>query len=472
MEFLYDKLKAYGESDFYGFHMPGHKRNTKLMGNHLPYDIDITEIDGFDDLHHAEEILKDAQERAAQLYGAGETHFLINGSTVGILSAILGCTTYGGRILAARNCHKSVYHAIEMQALHPVFVYPEFDVCQGINGVITPESVKEKLEEFPDIQAVMIVSPTYDGVVSDVAAIAAIVHEKGIPLIVDEAHGAHFGFHPYFPENANRLGADVVIHSLHKTMPAPTQTALLHMNGEWVNRSEVRRYLHMLQTSSPSYILMAGIDECIRLILEKGEALFDAYVQKLERAREALESLKHLRILSTEHFDKSKIVISAKDCKTDTKEIEKLLLEEYHLQMEMTAGNYLLAMTALGDTEEGFDRLVNALQEIDDQMEAKTFAEEEMFRLESAEMVFTCCRMRELLRETAVSEHLKYLPWEACEGHISTEYAYLYPPGIPILVPGERVSKRIVEQLLAYQRLHFSVQGTAREKELEVWIDG
>ena len=258
MQILLEKLTAYGASDHYGFHMPGHKRQLDLMEGISPYQIDITEIDGFDDLHHAEGILKEAQEQAAKVYHAEETHFLVNGSTAGILSAILGSTRRGDQILVARNCHKSVYHAIEMQELKPVYLYPGFDPEAQLNTEISAEDVRAALERHPGVRAVVIVSPTYDGIVSDVESIAEAVHVHDIPLIVDEAHGAHFGFHPYFPENANQKGADLVIHSLHKTLPALTQTALLHMNGERADRRRVRKYLHMLQTSSPSYVLMAS----------------------------------------------------------------------------------------------------------------------------------------------------------------------------------------------------------------------
>ena len=260
---LYEKLKMYGQSDYYGFHMPGHKRNPNLPGDRIPYQIDITEIHGFDDLHHAEGILKEAQENAAAWFHAEETHFLINGSTSGILSAILGTTHRGDTILVARNCHKSVYHAIDMNELNPVYLYPAFDSEAQLNTEISAEDVRTALEKNPKIRAVVIVSPTYDGVVSDVEAIAEAVHEKGIPIIVDEAHGAHFGFHPYFPENSNTKGADLVIHSLHKTLPSLTQTALLHVNGDLVDRRKVKKYLDMLQTSSPSYVLMASIDACV-----------------------------------------------------------------------------------------------------------------------------------------------------------------------------------------------------------------
>ena len=236
MSTLLEKLTAYGASDYYGFHMPGHKRKLDMLGGVTPCQIDITEIDGLDDLHHAEGILREAQERAAETYHADETHFLVNGSTVGILSAILGVTRRGDEILVARNCHKSVYHALEMQGLHPVYVYPDFDPDTQLNTEISADDIRRALETHPNIRAAVIVSPTYDGIVSDVESIAEAVHVHDIPLIVDEAHGAHFGFHPCFPENANQKGADIVIHSLHKTLPSLTQTALLHINGERVDR--------------------------------------------------------------------------------------------------------------------------------------------------------------------------------------------------------------------------------------------
>ena len=275
---LYQRLNEYSESDYYGFHMPGHKRNRNLMGNGLPYSIDITEIEGFDDLHHAANVLKEAQERAARVYGAQESHFLINGSTAGILSAVLGNTQRGDAVLVARNCHKSVYHGIYLNDLKPYYLYPEFRQDIELNTGISVSAVKTALKEHSEIRAVIIVSPTYDGVLSDVRGIAQAVHEKGIPLIVDEAHGAHFGFHPYFPENALAKGADVVIHSVHKTLPALTQSALLHMQGSYANRRKVRKYLDMLQSSSPSYILMAGIDACMDMLENRREEVFDPYV--------------------------------------------------------------------------------------------------------------------------------------------------------------------------------------------------
>ncbi len=467
MRTLYDRLKKYRDSDFYGFHMPGHKRRNIIPD--LPYGIDITEIEGFDDLHHADGILLDAQRRAAKVYHAGETHFLINGSTVGILSAVCGVTKKGDTILVARNCHKSVYHAIYMNELHPVYLYPDPDSELCLNAELHPENVKDALERHPDVRAVVIVSPTYDGVVSDVAAIANVVHKKGIPLIVDEAHGAHFGFHEAFPKNANELGADLVIHSVHKTLPSLTQTALLHMNGDLADRKRVKRYLDMLQTSSPSYVLMASIDACIDLVSRDAQALFEPYVRMLSETRNKLSELRRLALIRGKHYDDSKLVISVKNSNITSRELYRLLLSEYHLQMEMVTGSYVLAMTSVADTKEGFDRMTDALLEIDSALRE---AEEEPELTGSAprpEVVLDIAEAEALSYQRP--EDVRDVLWNESAGYVSLEYAYLYPPGIPLIVPGERIPKEVAEMLDKYTDCGFSMEGLKEERYIEVLIN-
>ena len=467
MASLYDKLIEYNKSDYYGFHMPGHKRNEKMFGIGLPYGIDITEITGFDDLHHAEDIIKRAEERAARLYKAEETHFLVNGSTVGILSAILGVTNRGDKILVARNCHKSVYNAMELNGLRPIYIYPEYEKNLQINGEVSGEKIEILLNENPDVKAVMIVSPTYDGVLSDVEKIAQIVHKRGIPLIVDEAHGAHFGFHPYFPENSNVKGADIVIHSVHKTLPSLTQTALIHINGEIVDREKVRKYLHMLQSSSPSYILMASIDRCMELLESEGDTLFELYAQRIDVLRTELQGLKHLEILQTEQFDRSKFLISVKKTGITSKKLADILLHTYHLQMEMTGGTYVLAMTALGDTKEGFERLKRALFEIDQSLSDEK--QEDHLPVELPKLPLVCTN-EEIERKKCGNEEL--VLWEASIGRISTEYAYVYPPGIPLIVPGEQITQEAIQVLALYAELGFSVEGIKVENYIGVLKNG
>lgn len=464
---LYEKLKMYQQSDYYGFHMPGHKRNEEKFPIGLPYGIDITEIEGFDDLHHADSILKEAQERSARLYKAEESHFLVNGSTVGILSSILGVTEKGDKILVARNCHKSVYHAIYMNELEPIYIYPKYEKSLQINGEISCKEIEEILKKEKEIKAVVIVSTTYDGVLSDVENIAKTVHKYHIPLIVDEAHGAHFGFHKAFPKNANEKGADIVIHSLHKTLPAMTQTALIHLNGKIIDREKVRNYLHMLQSSSPSYVLMASIDYCMEMLENQRNILFEGYVEKLITLRKNLEKLKHLQIIRTEHFDISKLIISVKSTNITSGELSKILLEKYHLQMEMTAGTYVLAMTTVGDTEEGFSRLKEALFEIDETLKSEK-REEEDLELPHLPLV---CRSAEV-QKSVQRDGLSYIKWEDAEGKIAGEYAYVYPPGIPFLVPGERITNEAVQCLKRYEELQFTIEGIAVEKHIGVWKNG
>lgn len=462
---LYDKLLQYQSSEMYPFHMPGHKRRKDDFAN--PFLIDITEIEGFDNLHHAEGILKDAQDRAAALYHSEETYFLVNGSTCGILAAVSACMTRGGKILMARNCHKAAYHAAYLRGLDIEYLYPEKEDIFGINGGIHEDIVEKALEEFQDIQAVMITSPTYDGVVSNVEKIAQIVHRKGIPLIVDEAHGAHFGFHEYFPKSSVEMGADLVIHSLHKTLPSLTQTALLHVNGNRVDRECLRKFLDIYQTSSPSYVFMAGMDSCVCLLEKRGGELFESLRRNLEVFYKQTESLGCIYLANhglmgksgIHDFDRSKLVISARNAGFTGNQLANLLRNRYHLELEMAGGSYGLALTSISDTEEGFLRLSEALKEIDACLENKIEKNTEKSTLTIEDIVIkneVWCRIHEALESPGESVLL-----EKAEGKICREFVYLYPPGIPMLVPGEIISREVLGKIRRLVREGYSVQGMA-----------
>lgn len=462
---LYDKLLQYQSSEMYPFHMPGHKRRKDDFAN--PFLIDITEIEGFDNLHHAEGILKDAQDRAAALYHSEETYFLVNGSTCGILAAVSACTARGGKILMARNCHKATYHAAYLRGLDIEYLYPEKEDIFGINGGIHEDIVEKALEEFQDIQAVMITSPTYDGVVSNVEKIAQIVHRKGIPLIVDEAHGAHFGFHEYFPKSSVEMGADLVIHSLHKTLPSLTQTALLHVNGNRVDRECLRRFLDIYQTGSPSYVFMAGMDSCVCLLEKRGGELFESLRRNLEVFYKQTESLGCIYLANhglmgksgIHDFDRSKLVISARNAGFTGNQLANLLRNRYHLELEMAGGSYGLALTSISDTEEGFLRLSEALKEIDACLENKIEKNTEKSTLTIEDIVIkneVWCRIHEALESPGESVLL-----EKAEGKICREFVYLYPPGIPMLVPGEIISREVLGKIRRLVREGYSVQGMA-----------
>ena len=500
---LLERLTEYAGSDAYPFHMPGHKRREipdGIPGGFPdPYGIDITEIDGFDNLHHAEGILKDAMDEAAAIYGADRSWYLVNGSTCGILSAVFAATENGGKLLTARNCHKAVYHAICLNRLEAEYLYPEEITEFGINGGIRAEDVRKALEKdamrcagnsgdvrgkITKIQAVLITSPTYEGVVSDIRAIADAAHEYGIPLIVDEAHGAHLEFADQchsFPKSALKYGADLVIQSLHKTLPSFTQTAILHVKGKLVDQDRVSRYLSMFQTSSPSYLFMAGMERCIRYMDGDGRNEMVRYEERLEHFMKRMEGLQVLEILDREicgkyrtvvGWDPSKIVVSTMRAEDfHGEELAETLRRKYHLEMEMTAPEYVIAMTSLMDTEEGFERLGTALLEIDGALRRRMEPEQqkekgelkEKERCETPEGLESKLShpIRRMLICEAMDADTERTAFQDTVGKVSAEFVYLYPPGIPIIAPGEVFTDAIVEKIMAYKAAGLLVQGPA-----------
>jgi arginine/lysine/ornithine decarboxylase len=395
---LYNKLVEYSSDEYYPMHMPGHKRNAAFsMVN--PYSIDITEIEGFDNLHHAEGILLEGMERASKLYHSKHTNYLVGGSTAGLLTAIAAATKKGDKVLVARNCHKAVYHGIYLNELQPIYIYPLTDTHFNINGGISPEKMEELLIKHKDIKLIIITSPTYEGVVSDVSSISSIAHKYKVPLLVDEAHGAHLGFHTEFPHNSIQAGADIVIHSLHKTLPAFTQTGLIHVNSDLVDYEEIKRYLGIYQTSSPSYLLMASIDKCITLLIDRGKDLFCQYYDLLQNFYERMKVLKNIKVLLPDDakyygffgFDPSKITISVKNTDISGTKLYDILLKEYKIQMEMVTRDYVLGMTSICDTKEGFIRLSEALLNIDNRLQSKpeSVTKHVTLKQEIPEMVMT-----------------------------------------------------------------------------------
>lgn len=472
MMLLDEKLKAYGGSDVYPFHMPGHKRQE--MGMERIYSMDITEIEGFDDLHDAQDILKKAQERAAKLYDAKKAYYLVNGSTCGILAAVSASVNRRGKILVARNSHKSLYHALFLMELDPVYLYPTI-TKQGIQGQITPEMVASKLEENPEVEAVFITSPTYDGVVSDIKEIANIVHQYNIPLIVDEAHGAHFGMNSYFPENATRLGADIVITSLHKTMPALTQTALLLVCSKRVPMERIEKFLHIYQTSSPSYLLMASMEKCVEYVRQEGDKVWEQYASRLEQFYAKAKALKHIHVLNKEcmyekdcfDFDREKILMFPE--KIDGKTLHRMLLDDYHLEMEMVTDTYVLAMTSIMDTNQGFERLTQALQEIDAKLEdinevgkgeGELSTDKKWMNRVEVDKIYKENKIRVKLADVEGLE-VRKCPMQEAVGEVCAEFIFLYPPGIPILVPGEEISQTKVTQLMLCIEKNLNIKGVS-----------
>ena len=465
MRELKDALVSYSRTDCYPFHMPGHKRRWKDFQDAGFYD--ITEIDGFDNLHHATGILKEAQERAAELYGSDKCFYLVNGSTCGLLAAVCAAVRKHDRVLLARNCHRAVYHALLLKELKAEYLYPVI-TKNDLQGHVTPVQVRRALEKSPDIKVVVITSPTYEGIVSDVRGIADAAHEKGVSLIVDAAHGAHLGFGGRFHENAVRLGADAVIMSLHKTLPSFTQTALLHLNADRIDVEKISRYLSIFQTSSPSYLFMAGMDSCMHLLSRDKNSIFADYREHLDWFYREVSDLKQMHVmtghdLSREEafgWDDSKLVVFSGQTGMSGEELFQILRRQYHLQMEMASGSYALGMTSIMDEKEGFRRLSSALHTIDEKC-LPYCDEQKWWDINKKSLTASLYRKRERKMELYEAEDTKSVSvtFEEAEGKISAGLIFLYPPGIPVIVPGEVIRKELLEELKYCYDMGLCVEG-------------
>lgn len=368
-------------SDQYPLHMPGHKRDyspEKLLSG--AYSLDITEIEGYDNLYDAQGILREAMDRAGKLYRCPNTYFLVNGSTTGVITAIYAVTNQGDHIIIASNCHRSVYSTIELRELTADYMEPDKLLCDDIYGGIKPESVKKTIEESIEKgirpAAVVITSPNYDGIISDIEGIVKAAHGYKVPVIVDEAHGAHLSLHKDLPKGAIEAGADIVIHSTHKTLAAMTQTALLHVQGDLVDITKVEKYWHTFQTSSPSYVLMASIDAAVNDLLDNGDKLWKEFLLNRSNFYDETKGLESLHIL-TEGDIRDRADIAALDpCKItvipdgciDGIMLQRILLDDYHIQLELASAGRIIAIVTYGDTADGFRRLTSALKEIDEKI--------------------------------------------------------------------------------------------------------
>jgi len=464
-------LKEYAKKDILPLHMPGHKRGHTLLGAGLPWQIDVTEIADFDNLHNPAGILQKSMEKACALWQSDRAFFSVGGSTACILAGIRACVKYGDKILVARNCHKSVFNAIELCGLFPVYIDPAIDSAFNICGSINPESVIQALSLHPCIKLAVITSPTYEGVISDIACIASVLHEKNIPLMVDEAHGAHLYFSGTLPKGALYYNADIVVHSLHKTLSGLTQTAVLHANGNYVDFEKIAHQMTVFQSSSPSYILLASIDHCICLLKQHGKTLTHQWQKRLSGFDRKISSLKYLRVLChgsdqlKKHpeifdFDKGKLVIDVQRTNFKGKQFSSILLDKYKIQTEFEMVSYVLAMTSLFDEEKTFDILAKAL--LDTDIPAGAHKKELFAHPHSAEQKISIA--------DAVSSPHTFLPFDKSLGYISAEYIWAYPPGIPLIVPGQTINRELTELVPSLIEAGIAVHSTYRQVPASVYV--
>ncbi len=426
---LKDTLEKYSKSNIYPFHMPGHKR--MIEG---PYKIDMTEVEGVDDLHDPTEVLLDEQKRMARLFGADESYMLVGGSTVGNLAAVYATCNEGDRIIIQRNSHKSVYNAVMLRHLKVDYIWPDI-YDNGIYKAVTLEQVKSAIGNKPLPKALVLTSPTYEGFHCNLKEISEYCHEKGISLIVDQAHGAHLGFSPQFTSSAVGL-ADITIQSLHKTLPSLTQTAAMHVSGDRINRQRIRAALDIFETSSPSYVLMNSMCQCLD-ILENSCELFREYVENLTDFYKVCGELNKLNLIQEtyEQKDPGKIIISTENTNFTGVELAKTLREKYEIETELSSFAYVLAMTSIMDTKEGFDRLKKALVEIDADLQSGHIT------VPNIKVSFP---KKMEIYEAKSGDELS-LDLRESIGKISATMVCIYPPGAPIIVPGEEITKDTIE---------------------------
>ena len=425
---LYDILKQYSESGMIPYHMPGHKRSAAFDYISPASSIDFTEVEGLDDLHAPTGILADAQERAAEVWHADESHFLVNGSTGGILSAVYALCR-GRHIVMARGCHKSVYNAACISHCTVSYLMPRTSEL-GFFLDVTADEVKSALTAHPEAAAVIITSPTYEGVVSDIRSIADVCHAHGALLIVDAAHGAHLGFLDESIPSPVEAGADVTIMSLHKTLPSLTQTAIMHVSGSIADRDELASAIAMFETSSPSYVFMASIDGCANLVRER--EIFTGWRTNIDKIRHAAEA-RGMLVTPADVFayDESKIVLTAggmSGC-----EIARILREEFKIEVEMISDSYVILMTGAGDTDEMTDALIHAIENFPIPS-AQTKREFSKMPIPAAVMTMA----------NATSCEAELIGLADADGRISAESVMAYPPGIPIIAPGELIDSAVI----------------------------
>lgn len=490
-ESLFKKLKSHEISGSIPMHMPGHKRNPEVFDGTLPYGIDITEIAGFDDLHSPKsgECLFELSKQAEELYGLARgledsaqlsAYPLVCGSSGGILAAVRALTiqlrSQGKEpsVIMARNCHKSVWHAVELCRLDVEFLSPAPTSVGGIFGEIDPNAVEQRLNDLPDGCIVIITSPTYEGIISDVRKIGENVRRHGGYLILDAAHGAHLLFMPC--NNAEHKvfdGADIVITSLHKTLPSLTQTALLLVTGDRVDRFRVARELNVFETSSPSYPLLASIEHCLELVKEwSGHAKkdstsrFEAYESALITARERISRLNNLKLLHAVSYDIGKLVISTDGAIKENgrplygTELADILSQKYNITVEMSAPRYIIAMTSVADMQKNsggysspaIDAFCAALENID-----RTVRKADVSVNERHTAIHIPQKAMPAHKAIENPMGVEYLSPDRAVGRISGCYVWAYPPGIPIIAPGEIIDSTVIETLREYKDANATV---------------
>ena len=450
---LLTAMKNYVNSDPVPFDVPGHKmgRIHTELADLIGIDVfryDINAPIGIDILYKGGGVIEQSADLLADAYGADKSIFLINGTTSGIMMMIMGTVAAKEKIILPRNVHKSVINSLIVSGAYPIFVEPEYDQYLGIaNNVLVTEYVKA-MDENPDAKAVFVINPTYFGVAGDIASIVEQAHRRNMIVLVDEAHGAHFHFHEALPLSAMEAGADISAVSLHKTAGSLTQSSALLIKGTRVSYEQLLKVYSMFGSTSPNHLLLASIDAARKFMALQGHEILEENIKLAEYARKELNLIPGIQCLNPEygqneshgefHFDRTRLVIAVRELGHTGFEIMQLIRKKYNIQLELAETYLVLAILAIGSRKEDVDRLIQAFKEI-----SKMFFEDgerpilKNFHFDYADV---CVRPRE-----AYHAPNKRILMEEAEGEICAESVMIYPPGIPLLIPGEIISKNIIE---------------------------
>jgi len=467
-------LKDYVDEENTRFHMPGHRNEDKieelgLLEKYL-YRFDVTEVEGTDNLHYPEEMIASSQKLLTEAMGSKESLYCVNGSTSSNYAMIYGLLKREDTVLVQRNCHQSVYNALALLDLKPVYLMPEIIKEFNLPSFVTLEELKRLHNDHREAKAVILTSPTYHGIVTDITPLADYCSRNGLYLLVDEAHGAHFSFSEMLPDASIRCGAHASSVSFHKTLPSLTQGSVLNLS-EKLSENEILRIKHyhrVFQSSSPSYPLLASMEMARHYMEENGEAIYRTLLVRISGLKEKLGKISGVKVLGKEHarlFDETRLVLRTPLPGT---EMDHILRNEYKIQCEMTEGNNLIFILTPFDTEEDLEGINTALHQISEKQKKRWLEEnnpEETIHpmyLHSPERVYS--------ESDVLYMEAEQISLNEAVGRVSMEKVIPYPPGIPLLLPGELITKEIIDSMRIYMTQNANILKSRSKKRDQICV--
>ncbi|MEH2331773.1 aminotransferase class I/II-fold pyridoxal phosphate-dependent enzyme [Nostoc sp.] len=468
---LLDALKANAARPHAPFYTPGHKQGegisqplADLLGTKI-FRADLTELADLDNLFAPQGVIQEAQQLAAAAFGASQTWFLVNGSTCGVEAAILATCGTGDKIILPRNVHSSAIAGLIISGAIPIFLNPEYDPVLDIAHSITPNAVQSALQQHPDAKAVLTVYPTYYGVCGDLSAIANITHKYNIPLLVDEAHGAHFAFHPELPTPALAAGADLTVQSIHKVLGAMTQASMLHVQGNRIDCDRISKALQLVQSTSPSYLLLASLDAARQQMALHGKMLMSRTLQLAEEARTRISQIPGLSVLEMPRLegspgfvalDKTRLTITVSGLGLTGFEADEILDEKLGVTAEFASLQHLTFIISLGNTPANIEQLVQGFNTLAKKYRRSNLTLKNQVWQNLDRTLDYALQLSPREAFFAVSE---ILPLIQTNKRICAEIVCPYPPGIPVLMPGEVITKSVLEYLQQIQAMGGFISG-------------